>query len=142
MLQAALVATAMAFGAAALFLGAHSLLVAGFFMIGAGSLYLLFRSLEAERRPPVEPVDTATPAAARIETLADRMWELHEREEHFHGLIDALGDLVIHRDRDGRIVYANRVFADLVGRPQAELIGLRLAESEHRGRPCPRRRLC
>ena len=43
------------------------------------------------------------------------MWELQESEERFRGLIDALGDLVVHRDRDGRIVYANKVFADLIG---------------------------
>ena len=63
-----------------------------------------------------------------IETLADRMWELHESEERFRGLIDALGDLVVHRDRDGRIVYANPVFAELFGRQPRELLGRTLSE--------------
>ncbi len=65
---------------------------------------------------------------AEIETLADRMWELQESEERFRGLIDALGDVVVHRDRDGRIVYANRVLADLVGCPQKMLSGKTLSE--------------
>ena len=56
------------------------------------------------------------------------MWELQESEERFRGLIDALGDLVVHRDRDGRIVYANKVFADLVGRTDATSSARRLAE--------------
>ena len=63
-----------------------------------------------------------------MEDLADRMWELQESEERFRGLIDAFGDLVVHRDRDGRILYANRVFADLVGFEQKRLFGRTLAE--------------
>src|SRR5690606_14042718 len=65
---------------------------------------------------------------AEIESLANRMWEMQESEERFRGLIDALGDLVVHRDRDGRIVYANRVFANLLRMDQRDLIGRTLAE--------------
>ncbi|UCI30033.1 PAS domain-containing hybrid sensor histidine kinase/response regulator [Mesorhizobium sp. B4-1-4] len=72
--------------------------------------------------------ETTARSRAEIETLADRMWEMQESEERFRGLIDALGDLVIHRDRDGYIVYANKVFADLVGTDQRDLAGKTLAE--------------
>jgi PAS domain S-box-containing protein len=65
---------------------------------------------------------------ARLETLADRMWELQENEEHFLGLIDALGDIVIHRDRDGKIVYANKVFADMVNRGMDAVVGQKLSD--------------
>lgn len=65
---------------------------------------------------------------AEIETLADQMWELQESEERFHGLIDALGDLVVHRDREGRIVYANKVFAELIGADARDLYGQALSE--------------
>lgn len=58
-----------------------------------------------------------------VENLADRIWELQESEERFRGLIDTLGDLVVHRDRDGRIVYANKVFTDLLGIDPAQLLG-------------------
>ncbi|MBN9218191.1 MAG: response regulator [Mesorhizobium sp.] len=72
--------------------------------------------------------ETTARSRAEIETLADRMWEMQESEERFRGLIDALGDLVIHRDRDGYIVYANKVFADLVEADQRDLAGKTLAE--------------
>jgi PAS domain S-box-containing protein len=65
---------------------------------------------------------------AEVETLADRMWEMQESEERFRGLIDALGDLVVHRDRQGNIVYTNKVFADLVGVDAHDLPGMTLAE--------------
>ncbi len=65
---------------------------------------------------------------AEIEAMADRMWEMQESEERFRGLIDALGDLVVHRDRNGHIVYANKVFADLVGMDPRDLPGHTLAE--------------
>ena len=62
------------------------------------------------------------------ERLADRMWELRESEERARGLADALGDIVVHRDREGRIVYANRVLSELVGVAPAAVTGRRLAE--------------
>ncbi|MCV0394969.1 MAG: response regulator [Rhizobiaceae bacterium] len=67
-------------------------------------------------------------ARDQLESLADRMWELQESEERLLGLIDALGDLVVHRDREGRIVYANRVVADLSGRDPKLLPGRTLSE--------------
>ena len=83
---------------------------------------------------------TTARSRAEIETLADRMWELQESEERFRGLIDALGDLVVHRDRDGCIVYANKVFADLVGIDQRDLAGqhaLRNSASRSASFPTP-----
>jgi PAS domain S-box-containing protein len=67
-------------------------------------------------------------ARQEAERLSDRMWELRESEERFRGLVDALGDVVVHRDRDGRIVYANTVFAGLLGRDAEEIKGHVLAE--------------
>ena len=63
-----------------------------------------------------------------VEELADRLWELEESEERFRGLVDALGDIVVHRDREGRIIYANRVLASLLDRQADELEGKTLAE--------------
>ncbi|WP_245415804.1 MULTISPECIES: PAS domain-containing hybrid sensor histidine kinase/response regulator [Mesorhizobium] len=65
---------------------------------------------------------------SEIESLADRMWELEETEQRFRELSDTLGDIVVHRNRDGRIVYANRVFAGLVGKEQRNLSGRTLDE--------------
>ncbi|WP_036483326.1 hybrid sensor histidine kinase/response regulator [Nitratireductor basaltis] len=53
--------------------------------------------------------------ALQMEELADRMWEMRESEQRFYGLLEGLGDLVVHRDRDGRILYANKVLGELLG---------------------------
>ena len=79
-------------------------------------------------RAKARELDAAARNHAEIETLSDRMWEMQESEERFHGLIDALGDLVVHRDRAGRIVYVNSVFASLFGTSPRELAGRTLAE--------------
>ncbi|MDN2568131.1 response regulator [Aquibium sp. A9E412] len=72
----------------------------------------------------------ADAAASRdeLEALADRMWELQESEERFRGLIDALGDIVVHRDREGRIVHANSVLGTLLECAPQTLIGRTLGE--------------
>ena len=86
------------------------------------------RNRRAERRTAALLDETAARSRAEIETLADRMWEMQESEERFRGLIDALGDLVVHRDRDGHIVYANSVFASLVEIDPRNLAGKTLSE--------------
>ncbi|MCO5160748.1 MAG: ATP-binding protein [Mesorhizobium sp.] len=79
-------------------------------------------------RAKASEADAAARSHAEIETLSDRMWEMQESEERFHGLIDALGDLVVHRDRAGRIVYVNSVFASLFDTNPRDLAGRTLAE--------------
>ncbi len=64
----------------------------------------------------------------RIERLSDLMWEYQEGEARSRDLTDALGDIVVHRDRDGRIVYANRVLSRLLGLEPEALRGRRLTE--------------
>lgn len=71
---------------------------------------------------------TVTAKGLEVEAIADRVWELQESEQRFLGLIDSLGDLVVHRDRDGRIVYANQAFARLVGMEPQALAGLSLED--------------
>ncbi|QPC90865.1 PAS domain-containing hybrid sensor histidine kinase/response regulator [Mesorhizobium sp. INR15] len=95
---------------------------------GMAVLALHLRGRRVERRTAALLDETAARSRAEIETLADRMWEMQESEERFRGLIDALGDLVIHRDRDGHIVYANKVFADLVETDPRDLPGKTLVE--------------
>ncbi|TIW19974.1 MAG: PAS domain S-box protein, partial [Mesorhizobium sp.] len=95
---------------------------------GLGGLAMHLRNRRTERRTAALLDETAARSRAEIETLADRMWEMQESEERFRGLIDALGDLVVHRDRDGHIVYANKVFASLVDIDQRNLAGKTLSE--------------
>ncbi len=57
------------------------------------------------------------------ETVADRVWELNESVANYRTLIDTLGDLVVHRDTQGRILFANDAFARFCGQTGATLIG-------------------
>jgi PAS domain S-box-containing protein len=107
--------------------GSPPYLAVAILMVGIAS-FLIGRRSRNDAEKVVRALDGEAASRAEIETLADRMWELQESEERFRGLIDALGDIVVHRDRDGHIVYANRVLADLVGCPQKTLSGKTLSE--------------
>jgi PAS domain S-box-containing protein len=124
------VAPAMALAAAglALLAGASDGTVAVLALIGVVAAALVLRARQLEDSNQRQMRAAVAYNQAELESLADRMWELRESQEHFRGLIDALGDLVIHRDRSGKIVFANRVFADLVGYDPADLSGKTLAE--------------
>ena len=60
---------------------------------------------------------------ACVESLSDRQWELREAEERTKSLIEAQGDVIVRRDGEGRITYANDAFCALAGRPRDALIG-------------------
>ncbi|BCH28350.1 hybrid sensor histidine kinase/response regulator [Mesorhizobium sp. L-8-10] len=127
-LQAALWFCALLLAGAAHVGGAPPFLSTMLLVLSFCGLSLLGWSIARERRLVATLGKSSAAGRAEIEKLADRLWELQESEERFRGLIDALGDLVVHRDRDGRIVYANQVFADLVGRAPQELAGLTLVD--------------
>lgn len=57
------------------------------------------------------------------EALADRNWELKEAEERARILFESQGDLIVLRDMEGRITFANDAFCELAGRPRSALIG-------------------
>ncbi|MDW6025664.1 ATP-binding protein [Mesorhizobium sp. BAC0120] len=109
-------------------LGAPAFITAAIFLIGVGTLLVFAFALRAEDRLAAEMGRTVERGRQEYETLSDRMWELQESEERFRGLIDALGDLVVHRDREGRIAYTNPVFGELVGMTPEALRGRTLAE--------------
>lgn len=60
---------------------------------------------------------------ARLEELSDRNWELREAEERARSLLEAQGDLIVRRDPNGRITYANDAFCALSGEKPEALIG-------------------
>ncbi len=109
-------------------MGVPQIINFGLLAVALVSLAVLARAAQLEFRRRRHLDETAARSRAEMESLADRVWELQESEERFRGLIDALGDLVIHRDRAGRLVYANKVFAHLVGREPRELVGRTLTE--------------
>lgn len=99
--------------------------LAGFGAAATGASILVRR---AERLSASRRFDAYETASREAERLSDRVWELRESEERFRGLVDALGDIVVHRDRDGRIDSANSVLARLLGRAPEDLVGRTLAE--------------
>ncbi len=62
-------------------------------------------------------------ARARCEELADGTWELKESEERAVSLLDAQGDLILRRDREGHITYVNDAYCALTGTPRDALLG-------------------
>ncbi len=65
--------------------------------------------------------------ALHNETLADRNWELQEAEQRARRLFELQGDLIVLRDTEGRISYANDAYCDLAQEPRDALIGTRFA---------------
>ncbi len=108
--------------------GASPLISMMLVILGGIALAVAFRASTMDRRLVSELAEKEAVNRGELEDLADRMWELRESEERFHGLVDALGDLIVHRDRGGRIVYVNRVFADLLGRDPSSLMGHTLSQ--------------
>ena len=121
-------ASIIALGLLAKLLGAPDVVALALALVGVGGVVVAWATENERDRLAALASDDRHRSREAMESLADRMWELQESEERFRGLVDALGDLVVHRDREGRIVYANRVFAGLLDRKPAELTGRTLAE--------------
>jgi PAS domain S-box-containing protein len=62
-------------------------------------------------------------AKVRCEELADFTWELKEAEARAASLLEAQGDLIVRRDGEGRITYANDAFCSLAGQSREALRG-------------------
>lgn len=65
----------------------------------------------------------AADLAEATERLNDQLFAVTESEERHRSLIEAQGDLIVRRTPDGRITYANRAYAALLGTSPAALIG-------------------
>ena len=48
----------------------------------------------------------------RYEALQDTSWELYESEERYRSLGEAFGDVLLHRDEENRITFANAAFLE------------------------------
>ncbi|MGC1357482.1 MAG: ATP-binding protein [Xanthobacteraceae bacterium] len=59
----------------------------------------------------------------RLDDAADRTWEMSEDQQRAESFLDAQDDVIVRRDRDGRITYANDAFCRLAGRTREELAG-------------------
>ncbi|QPF91899.1 ATP-binding protein [Bradyrhizobium commune] len=63
--------------------------------------------------------------AAHNEALIDRNWELKEAEERARSLFESQGDLIVLRDHQGRITFANDAYCALSGQARNALVGTR-----------------
>jgi len=61
--------------------------------------------------------------ALHNEALADRNWELQEAEQRVRHLFESQGDLIVLRDADGCITFANDSYCELAQQPRSALIG-------------------
>ena len=118
---------ALAVGAIAYFTGAAPLLIFLLLLLGLTSLTLAV-GLPPADSPEEEPAASAPSAEQMVEALAGRMSEMQKSEQRFHNLLEALGDLVVHRDGKGRILYANRILSELVECDASELVGKTLPQ--------------
>ena len=61
--------------------------------------------------------------AMHNEAMADRNWELQEAEARARSLFESQGDLIVLRDAQGRITFANDAYCELAGMPREKLLG-------------------
>ncbi|WP_244478411.1 ATP-binding protein [Methylobacterium sp. Leaf113] len=81
----------------------------------------------ARRGAPGPTVSIERPAFARdgsrTEQLEDRVWRLSESEERYRALVEASTEIIVQRDAQGRITFANGGFGRLVGAEPLSLVG-------------------
>ncbi len=58
----------------------------------------------------------------KLEILQNRTWELHESEDRHRSLIEAFGDMIMHRSSDGLVTYVNEAFISTFGKPGTTLL--------------------
>ena len=60
---------------------------------------------------------------ARLDEAADRNWEIRAAQERTSSFFEAQGDVIVRRDGNGAITYANDAFfCALAGRPREDLL--------------------
>jgi signal transduction histidine kinase/DNA-binding response OmpR family regulator len=64
---------------------------------------------------------------ARLERAADRNWEISEAQERAKSFFEAQGDVIVRRDANHVITYANDAFCKLAGRSRDDLLATTFA---------------
>jgi len=64
---------------------------------------------------------------ARLDEAEDRHWEIREAQERANSFFEAQGDVIVRRDGNGAITYANDAFCALAGRARENLMGTAFA---------------
>ncbi len=98
------------------------------FAIGASGLFaaacmvLAFQIFRSSRQ-----VAKIRKLEAQCEELSDRNWELKEASDRARNFLEAQGDLIVRRDPQGCVTYANDAFCLLAGRPRETIVGTNYA---------------
>ncbi len=101
---------------ASLYFHADMALLTGATIAACGALALMIRR-NRDQHDEIERLEL------RLEEFADRAWEIKEAEERVKSFLEAQGDVIVRRDRTGRVTYANDAFCALAGLGRDELIG-------------------
>jgi len=93
------------------------------FAIGVASLFgascgAMALSVARIRQMKVELRDLET----RLDEAADRNWEIREAQERTASFFEAQDDVIVRRDGNGAITYANDAFCTLAGRSREDLL--------------------
>ena len=59
----------------------------------------------------------------RLDEAEDRHWEFREAQERAKSFFEAQGDVIVRRDVNGSVTYANDAFCTLAGRPRESVLG-------------------
>jgi PAS domain S-box-containing protein len=121
-----LVITTMSFGVAFGFLsgttGSHydpysfAIGVAALFGASCGAMGI-FISRIRQMKQELRQIEAA------LDKAADRNWEIREAQERDKNFFEAQGDVIVRRDGNGAITYANDAFCVLAGRTRDDLLG-------------------
>ncbi len=101
---------------ASLYFHADMALLTGATIAACGALALMIRR-NRDQHVEIDRLES------RLEEFADRAWEVKEAEERVKSFLEAQGDVIVRRDRIGRVTYANDAFCALAGMARDELVG-------------------
>ncbi|MFC3220505.1 response regulator [Tianweitania populi] len=118
----------LALGGVAYLSGAPLFIPAALGILFVVKLAVFAYALTSHRREMQKGAAALNRRQWEIESLSGKMWALQESEERLRSLLDALGDLVVHRDGDGRILYANDGLGLLLDRDPLSLAGQHLTD--------------
>ena len=58
-----------------------------------------------------------------VESLEDKCWELRDSEELYRSVAEVFGDMILHRDAENRVLFANHAFAQAFASTPQKLQG-------------------
>ncbi len=111
-LEPALTVLAALPAAIALYLGQASLAVSFLMVLLGLSLWRGHLRLSAATKAAAQE---RLKLSGEIECLEDKAWELRESEERYRSLGEAFGDLVLHCDAAGKVIFANQALCTMFG---------------------------